>query len=210
VGPTQAQEDAAARVLATIDRRNADVPPGLAALAATQGGRGFLPQERLAPRVISAENAWVMTDIMGDVIKRGTGVRARVLNRGDIAGKTGTTDDQRDAWFNGFNSRIVATSWVGFDGERSLGDGEEGSRTAVPVWVYFMREALRGTPEQLRPMPPGVVRVRISPRTGAAADPLDPDAISEVFLADHLPPGAGVGGPGRGGPASGGAADPLF
>ncbi|RYG67608.1 hypothetical protein EON77_16310, partial [bacterium] len=116
--------EAAQRLQAVADRHNVGVPPALAQLASAQGGRGYLPPDRIAPRVLSAENAWLMTDIMGDVIRRGTATRARVLNRNDIAGKTGTNDD-RDTWFNGFNARLVATSWVGFDDERSLGSGEE-------------------------------------------------------------------------------------
>jgi len=211
LGPTQAETDTLARMRAAIDKRNEGVPERLASMAAVQGGRGYLPADRIAPRVLSAGNAWIMGDIMGDVIRRGTGARARVLNRNDIAGKTGTSNDERDAWFNGFTPHLVASTWVGFDEERSLGRGEEGSSTAVPVWVHFMREALRSTPESLRPIPPGVVRLRISARTGAVADAEDPDAISEVFLVDHLPAAAAPGGAsGSRGPGVGGSSDPLF
>jgi penicillin-binding protein 1A len=209
-GPTAADLEAAARLRALIDKRAEGVPPALAALASEQGGRGYLPPARVAPRAISAGNAWVMADIMGDVIRRGTGQRARVLNRNDISGKTGTTDNSRDAWFNGFNSRLATTAWVGFDEERSLGELEEGSRTAVPIWVHFMREALRAMPEQTRPMPPGVVRLRISPRTGTLAGPLDSEATSEVFLVEHQPPDPAPGSSTGNGPAVGGPGDPLF
>ncbi len=208
-GPSAAELDASARRLALIDKRAQDVPPGLAALAEAQGGPGFLPPERAAPRVISAANAWLMSDILSDVIKRGTGVRARVLNRNDISGKTGTSNDSRDVWFNGYNPKLVASTWLGFDEERSLGDREEGSSTAVPVWVHFMREALRGVPDVERPAPPGIVRMRVSSRTGAQADSLDPDAVTESFLAEHLPP-AGAPGGSRTGPGVGGPGDPLF
>ena len=176
-----------------VATRNADAPTALRALAAEQGGRGYLKPERVAPRVISAQNAWLMTDILGDVIQRGTGVRARSLGRHDLSGKTGTTNDSRDAWFNGFNGALVGTVWVGFDEERSLGDSEEGSRTAVPIWVYFMREALRNVPEKSRPVPPGLVSLPISPRTGAVVQAGDPEAINEYFLIDRLPQGVSIG-----------------
>lgn len=213
--PTPAAEAAAARLLATIDRRNAGVPSALASMAALQGGPGFLPPERIAPRAISAENAWLMTSIMSDVVRRGTAVRARALNRDDLAGKTGTSQQVRDAWFNGYNGRIAASAWVGFDEERSLGASEQGSRTALPIWIHFMREALRGVPDTQRPMPPGLISLRISPRTGAVAGPFDPDAITEHFMVDNLPPGAGTIGPdGEVTPApgsdGGGSTDPLF
>ena len=102
----------------------------------------FTPKE-LAPRVISPQNDYIMTDMMADVIRRGTGQRALVLGRTDLAGKTGTTNEARDAWFNGFNRNLVTTVWVGFDQERSLGETEEGARTALPIWICFMREALK-------------------------------------------------------------------
>jgi penicillin-binding protein 1A len=154
------------------------------------GGRTYLQEKSLAPQVISAQNDYLMTDMMMDVIKRGTAVRALQLKRGDIAGKTGTTNDRRDAWFCGFNSSLVGAAWVGFDQERSLGPGEEGSRTALPMWIYFMSEALKGVPEQRRTPPPGLVSMRISADSGMAARPGDPDAIFETFMAGHLPPQA--------------------
>ena len=100
---------------------------------------------------------------MKDVIRIGTGARAQVLGRRDLAGKTGTTNGPRDAWFAGFNADVVATAWVGFDQERPLGPQEEGARTALPMWVYFMREALAGVPQRRVPMPDGVVTARIAP-----------------------------------------------
>jgi penicillin-binding protein 1A len=175
-------ERAAARV--------ADSPVKLRALASIQGGQGLLKSEHIAPRVISAQNAWLMRDILADVIKRGTGRRALALGRNDLSGKTGTTQDARDTWFNGFNSSLVATVWVGYDEERPLGEGEEGARTAVPIWVYFMREALRAVPQVAQARPPGLVDVLISSRTGAMTDDSDADAIREVFIEDRLPTGA--------------------
>ncbi|MFO1378354.1 MAG: PBP1A family penicillin-binding protein [Steroidobacteraceae bacterium] len=144
-----------------------------------------------APAVISPANAFIMTDMMRDVIRRGTARRALALKRDDLAGKTGTTNDRRDAWFSGFNTDIVATVWVGFDQERSLGDNEEGSRTALPMWIQFMREALSGHAEHRLPMPEGVVTARIQPGSGRLAAADDPDAVFEYFLSDRLPGGAG-------------------
>ena len=184
------------------NRRPADaLPPLLAA-------------DQVAPRVISPQNDWIMDDMMADVIKRGTGIRAGLaLKRSDISGKTGTTNEARDTWFNGFSRTVVATVWVGFDQERPLGEGEEGSRTAVPIWTNFMREALRTQPERPRPLPPGLVQARISPRTGELATPSESDAITETFMEDHMPaasnpatqlPGTQVPTPG------GNGSEPLF
>jgi penicillin-binding protein 1A len=134
-----------------------------------------------------------MTDMMADVIQRGTAQLAKSLNRRDLAGKTGTTSDRRDAWFVGFNANLVAASWVGFDQERPLGDNEEGGRTALPMWIYFMQEALKNQPEHRQPEPPGVVRMWISRETGAPARAGDPSALFEAFLEQHAPqPGADV------------------
>ena len=168
---------------------------------------------QLAPRVISPQNDWLMDDMMADVIKRGTGIRAGLaLRRSDISGKTGTTNEARDTWFNGFNRNIVATVWVGFDQERPLGEGEEGSRTAVPIWINFMREALRDQPDRARPLPPGLVTARISPRTGALAAANDNDAIYETFMEDHMPTAGNAGNmvPGSSPQNAGSTSEPLF
>ena len=125
--------------------------------------------------------------MMGDVIKRGTGRRALALGRSDIAGKTGTTNEAKDTWFNGFTRNLVATVWVGFDQERPLGESEEGAKTALPIWIHFMREALKSVPERQRPMPDGLVTLRISPQSGALVSAENPDGVPEVFMADHLP-----------------------
>jgi penicillin-binding protein 1A len=146
-----------------------------------------------AERVISEQNAWLMTDMMKDVIRRGTARRAMALGRDDLAGKTGTTNDAKDTWFNGFNRNLVATVWVGFDQERSLGASEEGAKTALPIWMHFMSEALKGVPQQSVPMPDGLVTLRISPETGTLASEGNPQAISEIFMTDRLPAGAAPG-----------------
>lgn len=165
-------------------------PPSADTLAmadSLRGGPGFLTPERLAPRVISAQNAYLITDMMSEVITRGTGRRALALGRNDLAGKTGTTNDAKDTWFNGFMPQLVTSVWVGFDQERSLGESEEGGKTALPIWVHFMREAMKGVPQRRRVMPDGLITLRISPDTGMLASAENPDAIVETFMADHLP-----------------------
>jgi penicillin-binding protein 1A len=149
----------------------------------------ILPRSSLAPRVISAANCWIMDDMMGDVVRRGTGRRALALGRNDLAGKTGTSNQARDAWFNGFNQNLVASVWMGFDQERPLGAGEEGGRTAIPIWVHFMREALRTVPDRPRERPAGLVQLPISARTGLPATPGEQGTVMETFLANHLPEG---------------------
>jgi penicillin-binding protein 1A len=176
-----------------------------------RGGRGPLAPEQIAERVISPQNAYLMTDMMADVIKRGTGVRARSLGRSDIAGKTGTTNEAKDTWFNGFTPNLVATVWVGYDQERPLGEREEGARTALPIWIHFMREALKGVPDKRRPMPEGLVQLRVSSRTGTLVGAENPDGFMETFMADHLPAGNEDGGSVAQG-AEGGAqsSEPIF
>jgi penicillin-binding protein 1A len=157
---------------------------------ALRGGPPLADATHAAPRAISAQNAWLLTDMMKDVVLRGTARRARALDRNDLAGKTGTTNDQHDAWFSGFNANLVATAWVGFDQAAPLGAGEEGGRTALPIWVHFMREALRGTPEARMRMPDGLVTARISPLTGKLAGADDDNAIFETFMEGRLPEAA--------------------
>jgi penicillin-binding protein 1A len=171
--PVRVSDTAQAQALSHTDQSQGAPPP--------------LPPDQAAPRVISAQNAYLMTDMMADVIKRGTGRRALALNRDDIAGKTGTTNEAKDTWFNGFTRNLVCTVWVGFDQERPLGEAEEGARTALPIWIQFMREALKGVPEQRRPMPDGLVTLRISPDTGTLVSAENPDGIPEMFMVNHLP-----------------------
>jgi len=147
------------------------------------------PDEPPAPQAISAANAFVMTDVMTDVIQRGTAQAAKSLGRTDLAGKTGTTSDRRDAWFVGFNADIVAAAWIGFDQERSLGDNEEGGRTALPMWVHFMDVALKDRPDHRLPEPPGVVRMWVDRSSGRPTSAGAGGAVFEAFLEGHLPQG---------------------
>jgi penicillin-binding protein 1A len=158
----------------------------------TPGARRTLEAER----VISPQVSFLMNDIMKDVITRGTGRRALALGRTDLRGKTGTTNLAIDTWFNGFNDSLVASVWVGFDDNRPLGELEEGARTAVPIWVDYMREALRGVPEKPRTIPEGIVEMKVNARTGGTRD-ADIDPLFEYFRVDKLPTEEGyVGDPG--------------
>lgn len=141
-----------------------------------------------APRVISKENRYIMYSMMQDVITNGTARRARVLNRKDLAGKTGTTNDQRDAWFNGYNQTIATSMWVGFDDNKKLGRGEVGGRAALPGWIYYMEEALKQQPvDNPPPLPQGMLTIRIDPATGKLAAIGQKNAIFEVFRPAYAP-----------------------
>ncbi len=140
-----------------------------------------------APRVVSQQVTYITSSMMQDVIRRGTGQRAMQLGRSDLAGKTGTTNDQRDAWFAGFNADVVTVSWVGLDDAKSLGYDETGGKAALPMWVDYMRVALRGRPEAAPAQPGGIVTVKIDPRTGLLADADQSDAIFEIFRSDNAP-----------------------
>jgi len=135
----------------------------------------------VAPQTIDPRNAYLVASLMRDVVRRGTGSAAMSLKRNDLAGKTGTTNDHRDAWFTGFNARLVTSCWVGFDDFGSLGRGEFGAKAALPIWIDFMRVALKDVPEQPFDMPPGIAKVRIDAASGLLAAADDPGAILEVM-----------------------------
>ncbi len=141
----------------------------------------------IAPRTVDERNIYLLTSMMRDVVKRGTARKALVLKRNDLAGKTGTTNDQRDAWFNGFNQDIAATAWVGFDKIRSLGNRETGGKAALPIWIDFMRYALDKTPETPLIQPSGIVTVRIDKKTGLQTNASNPNAMFEIFRAENVP-----------------------
>lgn len=142
---------------------------------------------RQAEQTLEPRLAYQMNSILQDVVLRGTGVKALSLGRRDLAGKTGTTNDQKDAWFNGFNPDLVATAWVGFDQVRSLGGNETGSKAALPIWIDFMKVALAGLPEKQLQRPEGLVTMKINAETGAAATDLDKDTIFEIFRSENVP-----------------------
>lgn len=146
----------------------------------------FRPPLRLAERVVDAGTAFLIDDMLRDVVRRGTGRAALVLNRGDLAGKTGSTNDFADAWFAGYGGGVVAVAWVGHDQVRSLGAQEYGGRAALPIWIDYMRVATRDRPEAFQLQPPGIVTARISPETGRLAGVDDADAIFEYFREEDL------------------------
>ena len=171
------------------------------------GGADFVPEPvRSAPRVMDGRTTYLMTSLMQDVIRRGTGQYALRLNRPDVAGKTGTTNGLRDAWFAGYTPDLVAVTWVGFDLARSLGRGESGSVSATPIWTNYMSRALKEVPRRAIDLPPGVVAVWVSAATGTRTSLDDPAGHYEYFRADMLSPEAVNEGPGE---ASGSTATPI-
>ncbi len=147
----------------------------------------FFEDVNAAPHSVSIRNTFLIQDMMRDVIRRGTGRRALVLGRRDLSGKTGTSNDRRDAWFGGFNGDLATIVWVGYDDDLPLGPGEEGSRTALPIWIEFSRIALKGVPENQMPMPEGIVTVRIDRDKGCRARAGQANTIFEVFRDGHVP-----------------------
>jgi penicillin-binding protein 1A len=140
------------------------------------------PVPRYAKQAITPQNSFLMNSILRDTISYGTAQAANVLNRKDLAGKTGTTNDLRDAWFNGFNSDLVAITWVGFDQNRPLGKGETGGHAALPMWIDYMRVVLDGVPEKPLVQPPGIVTAHINRDTGKPTTASDPNAMLEYFM----------------------------
>lgn len=180
-----------------------------ATILADPPGPAPLPR---AERVLEPRNSWLMNSLLQDVIKRGTGRRALQLGRGDLRGKTGTTNDQRDAWFCGFTPGLVSIAWVGFDELAPLGRGETGGRAALPMWLDYMQTALEGMPERHRDPPAGLVTVRIDPVTGLLAPSGQGGAIFETFRQEQVPtrysPVEGTGG--EGSELENESAEPLF
>jgi penicillin-binding protein 1A len=130
---------------------------------------------------------YIMHTILQDVVKKGTARRAQQLKRNDLAGKTGTTNDQKDAWFSGYVDSMVATTWVGFDQPASLGKKEFGSTAALPIWIDFMEIALKDVPQTKRQQPDKMVTIKIDETTGELARPGDPSAVEEIFRAERTP-----------------------
>ena len=144
-----------------------------------------------AEQVLDERTAYIMTSMLQDVIKRGTGRRALALGRDDIAGKTGTTNDSIDSWFSGYNADLVTTVWAGFDQPQSLGRNEYGGTVALPIWMNYMGAVLKDMPEHPPAEPDGLLKLRIDPVSGRAATPSTPDAYFEVFKSEDSPPPMG-------------------
>ncbi|MCB1690926.1 MAG: penicillin-binding protein 1A [Halioglobus sp.] len=172
VAPQQAEEEMSMEEILAVDTvEEVQLPP--------------------APRVMDARVNFIIDSILKDVITRGTGRRALVLERSDIGGKTGTTNGPMDVWFSGYNRDVVTTAWVGFDNYTPLGRREFGGTAALPIWIDYMREALKDSPEQERPVPPGIVTVKIDPQTGQPASPGQSNAIFEYFKRETAPQHSG-------------------
>ena len=141
-----------------------------------------------AERVVDERTTYIMTSMLQDVIRRGTGRRALAMGRSDLAGKTGTTNESKDSWFSGYNADYVTTVWAGFDQPESLGRTEYGGTVALPIWMNYMSVALKDKPEHLQPEPAGILSLRIDPQSGRAAAPGANDAYFEVFKSEDTPP----------------------
>jgi penicillin-binding protein 1A len=184
----QAQQDQAG-IAAPEQPLNVQLPgeaaPANAQLAATPQ----LPQ--IAERIIDGRTTYILTSMLQDVIKRGTGRRALALGRDDLAGKTGTTNDSKDAWFSGYNADYMTTVWSGFDQPETLGRREYGGTVSLPIWMNFMGAALKGKPSHPPAEPEGILSLRVDPISGRAARPDTPNAYFELFKAEDSPPSSG-------------------
>jgi penicillin-binding protein 1A len=139
-----------------------------------------------ADRVVNKQTAFLIDSMLKDVILRGTGVKAKVLKRTDLAGKTGTTNGPRDAWFSGYSPHLTVTTWVGFDNNSKIGRNEYGGSAALPIWIDFARQALDGKPNIERPQPDGIVMVKIDAKTGNRVAP-NQSGIFEYFRTENVP-----------------------
>jgi penicillin-binding protein 1A len=149
-------------------------------------GNVFEETKVKSEQVIDPRIAFMTSYIMRDVVESGTGRRVKSIGR-PVAGKTGTTNNIRDAWFIGFTPSLIAGVWIGFDQETTLGKNEVGGRAAAPVWLYFMEKVMQRTPVEDFPTPEGIIFVKVDPKTGLAAGGSDKGAIYEAFL-DGAPP----------------------
>ena len=151
---------------------------------ANESGNPIIP----APRIIDERIAYILNSMLESVITEGSGNRVfRELRRGDLRGKTGTTNGPTELWFSGFNKDIATTVFVGFDRPEPLGEREQGATVAVPIWIDFMREALKDAPENTMSRPDGIVDRLIDETSGEPATPGDPNAIFEYFRSENAP-----------------------
>jgi penicillin-binding protein 1A len=142
----------------------------------------------IAERIIDGRTTFILNSMLEDVIKRGTGRRALALNRPDLAGKTGTTNDSKDAWFSGYNADYITTVWTGFDQPETLGRKEFGGTVSLPIWMNYMGAALKDKPPHTQSEPEGILSLRIDPVSGRAAPPGTPNAYFELFKSEDTPP----------------------
>lgn len=184
----QAQQDQAG-IAAPEQPLNVQLPGEAAPTNAQLAATPQLPQ--IAERIIDGRTTYILTSMLQDVIKRGTGRRALALGRDDLAGKTGTTNDSKDAWFSGYNADYMTTVWSGFDQPETLGRREYGGTVSLPIWMNFMGAALKGKPSHPPAEPEGILSLRVDPISGRAARPDTPNAYFELFKAEDSPPSAG-------------------
>jgi penicillin-binding protein 1A len=156
------------------------VEPGGLRSVTDHGGAVLAHYEPNSTVAVSRETAYVITNMLEEVIQSGTGARARALGR-PLAGKTGTTNEFADAWFVGYAPNLAAGVWVGFDDRRSLGDREAGASVALPIWVAFMKPALSHLPVQAFSIPDGIVFAKVDLKTGQLAAPGEPGTV-EVYV----------------------------
>ncbi len=142
----------------------------------------------VATRVVDGRTTFILNSMLEDVIKKGTGRRAMALGRSDLAGKTGTTNDSKDAWFSGYNADYMTTVWTGFDQPETLGRREFGGTVALPIWMNYMGAALKDKPAHTQAEPEGIVSLRVDPVSGRAATPSTPNAYFELFKSEDTPP----------------------
>ena len=140
-----------------------------------------------ATRVIDGRNAFLMTSMMQDVTRIGTASKARQIGRSDLAGKTGTTNNQVDAWFAGYNAKQVAVAWMGYDKPRSLGNNETGGQAALPIWIRYMADVLKSVPDKPYAVPEGVTSIKIDPLTGTRTGEGE-SGLYEYFYHEFPPP----------------------
>jgi penicillin-binding protein 1A len=140
-----------------------------------------------AERTLEPRLAFQINSILQDVVSRGTARRALKLNRSDLAGKTGTTNDQHDAWFNGYNPDLVTTTWVGFDQHKPLGGRETAAQASLPIWIDYMKVALAGKPERQLERPDGLVTMKIDAATGKPTSRSDVETVFEIFRSENAP-----------------------
>ena len=195
--PQRMLEDARLQAAADAVKNDAGSIPlktSLSPIKSAQAVPAIAPADssvpRLAPRALDARVAYLIGSLLHDVVRRGTGHDAMVLKRNDLAGKTGSTNDHRDAWFSGYNDALVASVWVGFDDFSSLGHangvGEFGAQAALPMWIAYMRETLKGIAEKPFEMPSGISTARIDPATGELATSGDSHSMLEVFKTEDI------------------------
>ena len=158
------------------------------AIALSQDPNAAILKPVVGEQIVDERTAYILTSMLQDVIKRGTGRRALAMGRGDLAGKTGTTNESKDSWFSGYNADYVTTVWSGFDQPESLGRHEYGGTVALPIWMDYMSAALKDKPEHLPSEPAGLLTLRIDPNSGRAASPGAPDAYFELFKSEDSPP----------------------